>query len=160
MNHEQEPRIYNFPWQYDTEHFLRVASDHGQLEMRPSNTEVYMYTDDHELDHIYVRMEWLDDDTSRGYRLFRELCDRLGEGAFDALVEQLIDHGYDLAPDEEPLQSDIDAWESVFKREYLPNKIDKVVKFAMEHFTEEWEYYQDEPGWGVGGNGESNMDRQ
>lgn len=146
MSPEQEPRQYNFPWQYDTEHFLGIKTEFGDLQMRPSTTELYLYPDDPEIDHIYIVKELKDDGTSLGYRIFREHCDRIGPGAFGALVDQLIEHGFDIADDdEEPQDSDINAWEQAFNRKYeRPNPIDKIVKLAMKNWDAGMQYYLEE----------------
>lgn len=140
MNHEKEP--YSFPWQWDTEAYLVIATDYGRIELRPSNTELYLFPEDPEIDHIYIMKQQNPDGTSMGYRLFREHCDRLGEGAFSALVEQLIDNGFEIADDEDPSDMDIEAWETLFQREYEPpNSIEKLVKLAMDNFEQKSEYY-------------------
>ena len=145
---EREPQ-YNFPWQYDTEYFLGVKTEYGDIEMRPSTTMLYLFPEHPEVDHIYVMMEVLDDETSRGMRLFRQHVDRLGEGAFGVLVDQLVEHGFDIADDEEPSELDIEAWEQAFNKTYDP--IQKLVQLAMQNFEAEWDYYQDEPGWSSDG---------
>lgn len=146
---EPTPREYNFPWQYDNEHYLRVTTEFGEIQMRASTTELYLYPEDPEIDHIYIIKELKDDGTSMGYRLFREHCDRLGPGAFTSLVDQLLDHGFDMVDEEEPQESDIEAWEQAFKREYeRPSSIDKIVKLAMKNWDAGMKYYLEE--WGDG----------
>lgn len=153
---EQEPNHevnYNFPWQYDNEFYLGVKTEYGNIEMRQSNTELYLFPEHPDIDHIYIMQEVLDDETSRGYRLFRGHCDRIGPGAFSAMVDQMIEHGFDIAEDEEPSELDIQAWQEAFNKEYNP--IDKLVQLAMKNFESEWIYYQDEEGWG----GKGDLDR-
>ena len=137
---ESEP-TYNFPWHFDTEHYLTIASEYGNLEMRQSNTELYLFPDCPQADHIFIFKEYIDEQLM-GYRIFREHVDRIGEGAFGALIDQLVEHGFDIADDEEPSESDIQAYESLFNRK-LESKdpIEKVVALAMKSLDAEYEWF-------------------
>ena len=144
---EQEP-TYNFPWKYDNEHYLSINSDYGNIEMRQSNTELYLFPEYPEADHIFVFLEELEDGTSMGYRIFREHVDKLGKGAFAAIIDQLVEHGFDIADDEIPSESDIEAYETLFGRKLeLRDPIDDIVLKAMANFDSAWKWYEGE--WNV-----------
>jgi hypothetical protein len=143
---EQLPEpTYNFPWKYDNEHYLTINSDYGQIEMRQSNTELYLFPDCPQADHIFVFKEFVDEQLM-GYRIFREHVDKIGEGAFGALIDQLVEHGFDIADDETPSESDIEAYESLFnkKLEYK-DKTEELVLNALRNIDAEWEWFDKDP---------------
>lgn len=138
---EQEPS-YHFPWRQDAEgYYLIFKTEEGEFEARNSNTMMYLYPDNPEASHVWIQ---LDDDY--GMRLFREHVDRVGEGAFSTLCDQLFDHGFELSDEEEPQESDIQAFIASFGREPIQrNPVEQIVSLVLKNFDQAWEYY--EPDW-------------
>lgn len=139
---ESEP-IYQFPWKFDTEHYLVInAKGYGQIEMRQSTTDLYLFPTCPDADHIFIPIQELEDGSTMGYRIFREHIDEIGEGAFGALIDQAVAHDFNIADDEEPSESDIQAYESLFNRKLeYKDPIEKIVALAMKSLDAEYEWF-------------------
>ena len=133
---EKEPR-YEFPWRRDTEPYIVISTDYGDIELRPSNSELFLFPDRPEIDHVFIYKEELDDRTSIGYRLFREHVDVLGNGAFSSLCDALFEAGIRLAPDEVPTETDVRAYQESIKN----TTVNKTVQVETSHIDEEFEFY-------------------
>lgn len=130
--------MYNFPWQQDAEgYYLVFNTDQGAFEARDTNTMMYLYPDMPEADHVWIQV-----DESYGFRLFREHIDRVGEGAFGSLCDQLFEHGFEMSDEEDPQECDIEAFYEHFnRRPESINTIDKIVKLALDNLDAKAEYY-------------------
>jgi hypothetical protein len=151
MEREPQPE-FNFPWQEDEDGpYLLFRTNMGVTEIRPWNTEIYLFSDYPEANHVWHEpTECEDDDVVRhGFRLDKEDTDKaIGEGAFEAMVWTLQQHDFFTIEREKPEGLDWDAFIEKYGREPEPiNRIEKVVELAMRNIDAEWEYMQGEEGW-------------
>ncbi len=58
-----------FNWQYDDEAYIYVRNDEDKLDLRPSNTLLYLFNElNQDIDHIYRVIEY-NGETTMGYRI-------------------------------------------------------------------------------------------
>ena len=132
-----------FDCQYDDEAYIYVRNDVDKLDLRPSNTLLYLFNElNQDIDHIYRVIEY-NGETTMGYRIWRCLVDKaLGDDMFDKLCQEMIDHGFDTADEEEPEPLDIEAWETFTGLRYENRPvISRLVEREMSNFDTEFKYY-------------------
>lgn len=145
---ETEPKKFEFVWHKDAEgEFLRLKCNGESLEARNINTIMYLFPDQPKYDHIFVITED-EGDRWRGVHLFRGHIDKLAEGAFGNLCDQMFERDFEVAPDEEPSLEDIEIYNEYFGVRAIEttatDTIDEIVKVAMANIDAEIDYIEGE----------------
>lgn len=160
-NVEQANNPFESHWNHDVEgYYMMFSVDDVRFRIDRTNTEIYLFNDYPDCDYIF---RWISNDESSGtgYRVWRSVVDNaFGEGAFDMLTQQMVNRDFNLCDQQIPDDSDFDAYESAFNKPLLPRQIhgqiDLIIEQAFKNFDAEWDYFQDEEGWGSD-NGQSKI---
>ena len=140
-------RIMNFPWQEDHEgEYLMLRADTGDHELRQTDTDIYIFPDYVDSDHIWHEVDTSREEVNLGFRMFKpDLDDNHGEGTYDALVSDMTQRYFtQIIADE---MSDYDRQAFINRFGHEPEKVDligKVVDLAMNNFDKGWKYYSEE----------------
>lgn len=135
-----------FSWNYDDEPYILIRNGEDRIDLRPSNTLLYVFDDIHkDADHIF-RIIGETEHNITGFRIWRSLVDKaLGEDMFDKMCDELHEHGFDHAEDTEPSTLDIQAWEQFTGLSYTSRPvIENIVDKAMAQLDAEWAYIASE----------------
>ena len=132
-----------FSWNYDDEPYILIRNGEDRIDLRPSNTLLYVFDDIHkDADHIF-RIIGETEHNITGFRIWRSLVDKaLGEDMFDKMCDELHEHGFDHADDTEPSEYDIKAWEDYTGLSYdCRPVIESIVQKAVDGLGSEIAYY-------------------
>lgn len=143
---------FEFPWRQDREgEYLKILSDEVPvIELRPQTTSIFVFVGKWALyDHIWVEMPELGetDETVMGCRIWqRSIDNKLGDGAFDSLTDQMHEKGFYTSGDTEPSELDIQAFHNSFPGVPSPeeNDIDVIVRNETKNITAALAYYLSE----------------
>ena len=138
---------YNFPWHEDKDgEYLLLRTEIGLFHMRQENTDLYIFPDYIDSDHIWHEVECdNDEEVAQGFRMFKSDVDVLGEGAYEALVDDMKQRYFTQIVADEMSEYDKQAFINKFGHE--PEKADligRVVDLAMNNFDQAWNYYESE----------------
>lgn len=138
-----------FDWNYDHEPYLVIRGEGGTFDMRPSNTMLYLFDDEHRhADHIFRAISE-NEEVYQGFRIWRTLIDKvLGEDSFDDMTAEMREHDFPVAPDREPSELDVKAWQDYTGQEYEPDYAahdNLIVMRAVKNLDAHWRYV--EPDW-------------
>ena len=138
---------YNFPWQEDHEgEYLLLRTNSGRYELRQTDTDLYIFPNYIEGDHIWHEVECdNDEEVAQGFRMFKSDVDILGEGAYEALVDDMKQRYFTQIVADEMSEYDKQAFINKFGHE--PEKADligRVVDLALKNFDDGWRYYSEE----------------
>lgn len=135
----------------DEGYHLNFRTEETSFQARPDDTYLFLFPEWEDCSFIY-RITELTETGYRGYRIFeRMINERLGEGVWSKLIDEMVEVDFDIAEQEEPDADDIDSYCKMFGE--APRKkhsLEAIVRTAMDHFEDEWKYYSQEPGWGDG----------
>lgn len=127
-------------WKHTSNGWVLPFRNHDEkFQMHAENTVAFLHSDDRScVDHVFVATE-IDHDKEEytGLYIWRHSID-----FFDALVSDLVEHGFPIQEQDEPHPADSDRYyEAVAERAEV---FDDLVETAMRGFDDEWAYMSEE----------------
>ncbi len=145
---EQEPQNWHLTWEYDESgEFVMFRKDGREYKMNEDDTGIFTFSHQPEADHIYY-CNTDGDEMVEDYTFRSEIDDKLGDGVFDFICREFLEHGFAWEVAQHP--SEIDILEYYHRFNLIPKIVDPyevIALDALKNFDKEWDYYQDEDGW-------------
>lgn len=152
---ENEPQGFDKYWLTDDNGDYLMFNIEGEpFRVDAENTEIFIFPDYPDADFIFRWVNYDQNDGS-GYRIWRKFVEnQFGAGSFEDMVASMIKRMFVVSDQLEPDISDMNAYYQTFnepiQRRIDNDQIDFIVQNAFKNFDLEWDYYQDEEGWGYG----------
>lgn len=142
---EKEPRKDRLHWEYDeTGYFVMFHKNGGSYKMNENDTGIFTFNCQPDADHIYY-CNTDGDEMIEGYTFRAEIDDKLGEGVFDIICKEFLEHGFAWEVADHP--SEIDILEYYDRFNLVPKIVDPyehIAQIAMQGWDAEWKYYSEE----------------
>ncbi len=146
--YEPQPKNWHLSWEQDKNgEYVMFRKNGRDYKMNEDDAGIFTFSHQPDADHIYY-CNTDGDEMVEDYTFRAEIDDKLGEGVFDFICQEFLEHGFAWEVAEHP--SEIDVLEYYARFNLVPeivDPLDQIVLDAFKNFTAEWKYYSGEPGW-------------